>query len=622
MTKYLLSIFRVGFLVFIVMAVFLRSAQRRVAVEATVPELSLMAPPQSRTVQLLVDDFVPQPDQGNDVYFYNRMDGDRGSLNDTLMDWGKGYIKMTIAPSATWGGMWLSLNHPIREGLPVNFYAVLPQPIKSGYQTRIKSLHIQITDATPNSILKVELKNIGEVMWTEQTTLTGTNQAVDFDLPILGNINHLVLVLDQAKASDFITVSRISFTAESEISVTATAGFVWSYGMLLQNWNPQTGLVRDKAKDASGEFDAIQSTGSLAAATAVAAQLGVVEHADAIRIVNKINDTLLNKIPRYHGLLPHWVKTTGTDTYVILENTEWSSVDTVIAALGLLEAQSSLGLDTSGTENLLKSIDWDALVTPNGISHGYAYDGTLILFAWDVFGGESWLVQLAYASAKGYVAPLVYPAPPTANGSGFIDELAWLYVPQPNGKDVWGTNWTVYRNNAAKNQIDYYSTKFPPVCFARLGLFGLSAGEVPAPWMVPLSNIYQAFGVGSAFASINDGSQFGAPVVTPHYAAMIVSLRPKESIQMWSWLIDNGYFTPLNNLESLMFKSGANCTSTSTEYNQLKSSWNLSLQAMGWGRYLSEQRGGKYPLWQATQQNPFLENGYGILTGKHNVKTH
>jgi hypothetical protein len=42
------------------------------------------------------------------------------------------------------------------------------------------------------------------------------------------------------------------------------------------------GLVRDKAKDASGEFDAIQATGCLAAATASAEQLGVVDQGDRL----------------------------------------------------------------------------------------------------------------------------------------------------------------------------------------------------------------------------------------------------------------------------------------------------------------------------------------------------
>jgi len=126
---------------------------------------------------------------------------------------------------------------------------------------------------------------------------------------------------------------------------------------------------------------------------------------------------------------------------VIVPGTEWSSVDTVIAALGLLDAQSGLGLDTSGTEQLLQNIDWADLVTPGGISHGYTYAGDRLPYAWDVFGGESWLVELAFASVTGQSEPLAYPTPPTANGSGFIDELAWLYVLPPDQADYWGTDW-------------------------------------------------------------------------------------------------------------------------------------------------------------------------------------
>ena len=129
-------------------------------------------------------------------------------------------------------------------------------------------------------------------------------------------------------------------------------------------------MVRDKAKDASGEFDAIQATGSLAAVTAIAEQLGVVSHADAVQIVNKIGEALLLKLPRPHGLWPHWVKTSSTGEFAIVENTEWSSVDTVIAALGLLEAQTGLGLNPSGTERFLEGIDWNGLVTEQGILTG------------------------------------------------------------------------------------------------------------------------------------------------------------------------------------------------------------------------------------------------------------
>jgi len=165
--------------------------------------------------------------------------------------------------------------------------------------------------------------------------------------------------------------------------------------MLLNNWNSTTGLVRDKAKDPSGEFDAIQATGSLTAATAMAEQLGIVTHADAVQIVGKISDTLLIDVPRFKGLWPHWVVVTQEGDMEIVPNTEWSSVDTVIAAFGLLTAQSGLGMETTGTEEMLEAIEWYDLVTSGGISHGYDYDSDLIPFSWDVFGGESWLVELA-----------------------------------------------------------------------------------------------------------------------------------------------------------------------------------------------------------------------------------
>jgi len=127
------------------------------------------------------------------------------------------------------------------------------------------------------------------------------------------------------------------------------------------------GLVRDKAKDASGEFDAIQATGSLAAATAIAEQIGVVSRSDAIEIVNRIGRALLVDAPRYHGLLPHFVRVSEAGDITIVPGTEWSSIDTTIAAVGLLAAQGSLGLSSTGTEDLLRAVAWADLSEPNGM---------------------------------------------------------------------------------------------------------------------------------------------------------------------------------------------------------------------------------------------------------------
>ena len=567
-----------------------------------------------RSISILLDDFSPQPRQGEAVYPFNRLEGDRGAVNNSVMEWGRGQVTTTIAAGNTWGGGWMSLNHPMREGLPINFSAILPAQIQPEYQSRITDITARIVRATPGRTLRLELKDHGTFRWTGETILIGGEQVASFGLPALGDVNELVWVLDRASAGDTIVVDNIAFTATTRIVDTPTAAFTWSYGQLLSNWDPATGLVRDKARDASGEFDAIQATGSLAAATAQADQLGIISRADAIRIVNTISDTLLLDLPRFHGLWPHFV-VASTSGITIAQGTEWSSIDTVIAAIGLLTAQQALGLDMSGAEQMLRDIDWEDLTKPNGmISMGYTYDGVRIPWAWDTFGGESWLVELAYASATGDVAPLTYPSPPTANGSGFIDELAWLFVPPPAGLDYRGTDWTAYRRAAADRQIRYYPSNYPQSCLVKHRLFGLSAAEVPDPSLVPPGGIYQAFGVGGRDRCANDGSALlGAPVVVPHYAGLIASLRPGEATRMWDWLIEKSLITPLNNVESLMFPAGATCDSGGAVWNQLKGSWNLSLQTLGWGRYLAERRGQVPVLWQAAMANAFLREGYLLL---------
>jgi hypothetical protein len=94
---------------------------------------------------------------------------------------------------------------------------------------------------------------------------------------------------------------------------------------------------------------------------------------------------------------------------------------------------------------------------------------------------------------------------------------------------------------------------------------------------------------------------------------MIASLRPQEATKMWDWLINYGYFSPLTNVESLMFRAGSGCDSATLVWNQLKGSWNLSLQTLGWGRYLAERDGQVPILWQATTANPLLSKGYSLL---------
>ncbi len=169
-------------------------------------------------------------------------------------------------------------------------------------------------------------------------------------------------------------------------------------------------------------------------------------------------------------------------------------MDTVIAAVGLLTAQGALGLDTAGSEQMLRDIDWADLSRPGRDAlHGIRRrQGDRIASPWKDFGSEKrgwWNWPTPAPPAK--IAPMARPTPPTVNGSGFIDELAWLFVPPPASPDIWGVDWPAYRVAAADKQIDFFPETDPASCFAQLGLFGLSAGEMP-------DGTYLTLGVGGA----------------------------------------------------------------------------------------------------------------------------
>ena len=192
----------------------------------------------SRPIRILVDDFSPQPYQGETVYPYNRLEGDRGAVNNSVFDWGRGQITTTIAAGQTWGGGWMSLNHPIREGLPINFSGVLSAQILPEYQSQITGINVRILRGTAGRTFRLELKNHGAIHWSGEIVLNGGQQVASFALPALDDINELVWVLDHAAAGDNVVLDSLAFTATTQITDTATAAFVWSYGQLLSNWNP------------------------------------------------------------------------------------------------------------------------------------------------------------------------------------------------------------------------------------------------------------------------------------------------------------------------------------------------------------------------------------------------
>jgi hypothetical protein len=578
-------------------------------------------------VAVLVDDFAPQPIQGNQFWPHNRLGGDRGRIDGPgsgSVEWGKGAVTATITTGTDTGrGVWTSLNHPIRDHTSLDFSSIFPPQIMPRYQGQITDLQVQVLDG--DGTFRAELRACDPLSpsqeitrWSQSVSLGGGQQTLSFDLSSEGlgeiqNLNWIVI----GSAGDFVVVDRLAFTATlPSLDMPEERAFLWSYSIFLSNWDPASGLTRDSAGWAAGEFDNVSASGMQAAAAAMAWRLGFISQVSATQIVTTTTEALL-ALPDCHGLWPHFARDGQ-----IVSGTEWSSIDTVIALVALLDAREALGLETTAVEEALTGIDWPALILGNGsISHGYVTDCSQRLEdpqggiegGWRDFGTESWLVNLGYAAATGRVAEFDH-TPPTFNGSGFIDELAWLLVPPPC-HDRWGTDWCAYRQRAADCQLAYYRCQAAEAagcpycrdhpCYAPLGLFDLSAGEVPDLSAVPSTQTYQAFGVGGEIPPNGGTDLLGHAVIVPHYAGLVASLRPTQAITLWNWIETEGLFTPLNDVESLMFVDEPACEQV--VWNALKGSWNLSLQTLGWGRLLA---GDDNPLHQGLWANAVLRRGY------------
>lgn len=562
----------------------------------------------------------PLPTSG---YVYHRTGGDRGLMNvgDASFAWdGNSAYTVTIAQqpgSWNWGGMTYSLIHPKNDHQPLNFGAIFGPYVLPAYQARITAVEIGIRGVTsptqnPGMILKLEFKNTADQIIQAPTLDNLASRAYPYtwtipvDGVVLGNVQSLNWVFDNAKLNDSITIDRVRLRVTAPDLSTSNEAFLWSYAWLINNYLPSTGMVQDRSNFGASDMENVSATGKAAKVVAYASLKGITSSSDARVIITKMADTLLTKVPRgpagINALWPHFTKTGGT---VRIADSEWASGDTAYAALDLMAALQMIGDPSNqmpALQNFIEGINWDALralTLDHTISHGYKGNGSPISNGWDAFGMETVGVNWAYASATGQ-RTLMLP-PPSYNGSGFIDEAQYPLV--LSGVDAWGNDWDAYRQGQASAQLQWYTpAKNPFIASAKL--FGLSAGEIPEADNPSLPNDqkYAAYGIGG-IAAAEDG---GGEVVTLHYSGMIAGQRPVESAAMWESLRTTGELSPLNAVESLRVKA----VSGLKTLNALKGSWNLALQAEGWA--LADPAV-KAALQQAVQDNAFLRKGAQVL---------
>ena len=541
---------------------------------------------------VLVDDFAGKDAPPERLWYYSRIGTDRGAMGDGVYTVKLGGGSAEFNVSNGWAGVWISLIHNAKTRDELDPRRLLGPYVLSKYQPRITGVKVHLLSGSGR--IKIELKNqAGDLVALEDYLLARGQRTIEFDVNPVRRVKFLNIVLD---GFGRLVMDKIWLKVEASYGNAFEAAFLYTYGHLLQCYDPASSLVRDRSNWPVEDFSSVQTIGTFALTTSIAYQLGYINQADAIQIVQGAKDRILG-LSRYHGLLPHFL-TKGA----ITKGTEWSSVDTVICLTSAILACRYMELSSAKLEAMAKAIDWGDLTAnyTRPISHGYKYDGTQIATGWDTFGSEVFLTAMLYAASTDRAPILANPSPPTWDGSGFNDELAALFVPM-GFVDIWGNDWPAYRHQAVDRQLS---------CFAQhrynqYALFGLSASEVPEPWEVSEKEVYGAWGIGGRTSK--DGSALvGSPIIAPHYAAMIAELQPEKSKAFFEKLM-NGYgvLTPLNNVESLCIDAQGNL-----HWNSLKGSWNLSLQALGLGKALLQNKYGPY---NSLPRNEFLANGLRLL---------
>lgn len=579
---------------------------------------------QTETYTILVDEYdTPLPS----VWAFNCTGGDRGLINDQHIsfqwDNDSAYTATVKRQPGNWtfGGMWYSLIRINDDNIPLDFQRIFGTYVRSEYQGTVFELEIVLDSAdSPQSnhelLLRIEFKDRNGTLVHSQTfgdlisRTYPTTLRVPFNPPDVREVQQVVWLFDRARLGDSVSVGAVRLKARVPSMPTARQAFLWSYSWLMTNYDPVHHVVNDRSNSQGNDFENITATAKAAKLTYYSYRQGFTPLADTVDIVTGVAATLIQTVPSgpvgVNALWPHFTKDGGA---VRAQNTEWASGDTAYAALDMIAALQMLGDPQSQIPSLvalLRNIDWTALLTPTGhISHGYDYNGNKLASSWRDFGMETIGVNWAYAGATGTVTDM--NGPPSANGSGFIDNAHYPLV--LSGSDYLHNNWDGYRADMAQLQLEWYGVHNFNQYLAGGGLFGLSAAESPD---VPLP-VYTAFGTGGSGLP-EDGN---GEVVVLHYSGMIADIRRDEAVVMWETLRDRSApflqnrisLSPLNNVESMRVDK----TNGQLTVNHLKGSWNLALQAEGWAYVDPFVRD---EIRRAVEGNPFLSRGYRMVRSR------
>ncbi len=552
-----------------------------VALTATAPLCPAADPsgasetPLARVVQPVHEYFTPftaGPDAGgrdfNSSYTHIGTDFGRMGPAERQLLWEPGAARVDLSAGG-WAGMWHSLAGLAREKTEsLDFMRCYPPFIQDKYQPRCVGVTVR---AQGHGRLKLEVKSADErplKVWYVDLQGEPLHEVVlDCDPT---QLRHAKLLNWVAEPGAQLSVDALGLVVEYKPIPYEERVFLNSYAKLARCYVPANGVVKDRLHLESGAFDGLPATGMFALATAAAARLGIVDRDFAVETLQAIHRAT-QEMPRAHGLLPHFVEKSKVDgrrtgPYRIHAGTEYSTVDTSLYFHGMLLASQML--DEMAMQSLLlsevKAIRFEQLRDPeNWVMHGLRDDGVTPLgWSWADWGGETALVVLLERMAgRTPLPPRVNPTGKVPGGIGFIGEVQSLFYPQFNSTQsdaLSKVNWRKARQELLAEQMGYFPKHKPESAAAKLGLYGLSAGE----------------GFRSHGYLVN-GSQFtGADLIHPHYILMSGQLRKADdTYKLLQAMESRGLMPPWGLVE--------NVKADLSEYSPVIGSLNAGFECLG-----------------------------------------
>ena len=536
----------------------------------------------------------------NSFTAYTHLGTDFGFMGPAEHDieWQKDEVCLHLGqePEA-WAGMWHSLAGLAREPQKsLNFAAAWPGVMEPLYQPRISSVRV---DSRGHGRLKLEIKSdTQELLWSSIVTLEEEPKAPAV-LPVSpAAFKKAKLINWIAEPGSELCIDSLYLGVETPAIPFDAYVLASSYAKLARSYDSGSGFVHDRGHLEDGAFESLASTGMFALATAVLSQppLQMISQEQAQKTLNKIHRSV-KSLDRPFGLLPHFVRRCATG-YMIHPGTEYSTVDTALYYHSLLLGAEMLQ-DADLKMDLVSAmdqIDFAKLRLPGGeISHGMKDDGrTLLTHGWKDWGGETALVMMLQNIVDERAPRRKMERPSQAwQGTGFITEIQSLFYPdfdsdEPDALD--GVKWLSARRRMLDAQKDYIARTWPGSMAAKIGLYGLSAGEGVH------GDAYYVGGV-----DLPDQS-----ILHPHYVLMSAALTaPEETYALLHRMEHAGLFTPWGMVET--------ATVSGKSYLPMNGSLNASFETLGAYHLLAKHRGLPNAIYAASRQSQELRRAVQLF---------